>query len=164
MKNYQKMIIAVATIFALAITAIGCSAPKANNNQQTTKQLQTELGKKRVIADIEMTPKSFEYKQDDTFQEKGKKLTVINMHIANKTKAGFGVGAGDFHLESKDRKKMETFGYADSFGDVIPAGKILDGNAYFAIPKEDKNYVLVYHPANSAKEQTLKWIIGAPKK
>lgn len=105
MRKYQKIIISLATIFALSITVIGCSTPQANSSKQTTQKVQTELNKKRVITDIEMTPKSFKYKQDDTFQEKGKKLTVIKMHIANKTKAGFGVGAGDFYIETKNGQK-----------------------------------------------------------
>ncbi|MBC2177758.1 DUF4352 domain-containing protein [Listeria booriae] len=164
MKKYQKAMIAAATVLTLSTTVVGCSAPKADDSDKITQQTQTDLGKKKVIANIEMTPKTFMYQQDDTFTEKGKKLTVIQMHISNKTKTVFGVGAGDFHLESKDGKKIETFGYDDSFGDIIPAGKKLDGNAYFAIPKGSKDYTLVYHPANAAKEQTLKWIIGAPKK
>ncbi|MBC1795786.1 DUF4352 domain-containing protein [Listeria booriae] len=164
MKKYQKAIIATATVLTLATTAVGCSSPKADDSNKTTQQTQTDIGKKKVIADIEMTPKNFTYKQDDTFNEKGKELTVIPMHIANKTKSEFGVGAGDFHLETADGKKIDTFGYHDSFGDVIPAGKTLDGNAYFAIPKNGKDYTLVYHPAKAASEQTLKWTIGSPKK
>ncbi|KGL37370.1 DUF4352 domain-containing protein [Listeria sp. SHR_NRA_18] len=164
MKKYQKIMITAATVLTLGTTMAGCSAAKEDDTPKATQQTQTDLDKKKVIADIEMTPKKFTYKQDDTFNEKGKELTVIPMHIANKTKSEFGIGAGDFHLETTDGKKIQTFGYHDSFGDVIPAGKALDGNAYFAIPKNGKDYTLVYHPANAAKEQTLKWEIGAPKK
>ncbi|MBC1435743.1 DUF4352 domain-containing protein [Listeria rocourtiae] len=163
MNNYQKITIATATILTLSTTMAGCSAPKEDSLKQT-QQAQTDIAKKKVITDIEMTPKKFTYKQDDSFHEKGKELTVIPMHIVNKTKSEFGVGAGDFHLETKDGKKIETFGYHDSFGDIVSAGKTLDGNAYFAIPKDGKDYTLVYHPTNAAKEQTLKWTIGLPKK
>ncbi|MBA3925827.1 DUF4352 domain-containing protein [Listeria rustica] len=164
MKKYQKIMVAAATVLTLGTTMAGCSAPKEDETPKQTQQTQTDIGKKKVITDIEMTPKNFTHKQDDTFNEKGKELTVIPMHIANKTKSEFGVGAGDFHLEAADGKKIETFGYHDSFGDIIPAGKILDGNVYFSIPKNGKDYTLVYHPANAAKERTLKWTIGAPKK
>ncbi|MBC2323797.1 DUF4352 domain-containing protein [Listeria booriae] len=164
MNRYKKVMIAAATVLTLSTTMVGCSAAKEDTSPKKTEQTQTDLGKKKVMADIEMTPKNFTYKQDDTFNEKGKELTVIPMHIANKTKSEFGVGAGDFHLETADGKKIDTFGYHDSFGDVIPAGKALDGNAYFAIPKNGKNYTLVYHPTNAAKERTLKWTIGSPKK
>lgn len=169
MKIFKRSaFIAVALIMSMALLS-ACSEKPKKENQATNATTaaksasSTDLNKAKVFTDISITPKSFKLKQDDTFKEKGKTLTVVAMHIENKTKDDFGIGAGDFYL-LLGKEKITTHGYYDSFGDVIKSNKALDGNAYFAIPDVKGEYTLVYHPVNGPKTPKLEWSIGAPTK
>ncbi len=180
MKKFLKSLFTTMIVAMLAITVVGCSstnnssdvsnsktsdAKTTSTSKKTTEKSTSELNKTKIMQDIEMTPKTFAYKQDDTFNEKGKKLTVIEMNIKNKTSMSFGVGAGDFYLQTKSGDKIKTYGYHDSFGEMIEAGKELTGNAYFAIPEnQTDNYTLVYSPINNENNVKIEWKLGSVSK
>ncbi|EMG27670.1 lipoprotein [Listeria fleischmannii 1991] len=169
MKIFKRSAFIVTTLIMSMALLTACSeTPKkenqaANGTTAAKSTSSTDLNKAKVFTDISITPKSFKLKQDDTFKEKGKTLTVVAMHIENKTKSDFGIGAGDFYL-LLGKEKIASHGYYDSFGDVIKPSKTLDGNAYFAIPDVKGDYKLVYHPVNGPKTPMLEWSIGSPTK
>ncbi|WP_314059275.1 DUF4352 domain-containing protein [uncultured Vagococcus sp.] len=135
----MKKIIFLIGLVLVASLLIGCSAKvkKASKNDK-------DIGMTQRINKMDMT-----LNQVVTTNNQSKDTTqvmlVAEMSFKNTSKESIPVGANDFKIRDQDGEIYEIYGLEpDNFGEVVEPGKELTGAAYYELPKDTKNAVLVY--------------------
>ncbi|MEY8498735.1 DUF4352 domain-containing protein [Enterococcus avium] len=149
----MKKIVLTSVLLCL-FSLTGCSNATTNSSNDSTKieSVNNKRGKQnqnRVSIDketkfanlLEITPKNI--KSVSSGKNDKKTILTIDIHAKNTDDTENGLGAYDFVLKVNN-KELEPYSEANNFGDTIDAGKELDGQVSFEVPKKSNNAELIY--------------------
>lgn len=145
----MKKIVLLASVLLCTLSLTGCNT--SNNSTAETEiksssehkyQNNASLDTETKIANLlEITPKNI--KSISSGKDDKKTVVTVDIHAKNTDSAENGLGAYDFVLKVND-KEIEPYNEANNFGDTIAAGKELDGQVSFEIPKSANKAELIY--------------------
>ncbi|WP_236637302.1 DUF4352 domain-containing protein [Listeria sp. SHR_NRA_18] len=151
----MKKLVVVFFASIIGIVALGgCS------NNSVIDDSEWNTAKKTGKFEIQIT--SAELVDNNLNTDIGHETLRLALKAKNISKEAAPIGSGDFYLKDKDGKKYTFTGSESSLGDVVKAGKTIEGYGYYSIPKESKKMMVVYKPFQSTDQ--LKWEITIPGK
>lgn len=160
MNKIKITIISFLAVICLTVTACGTKhheTKKANPQDELNVEKAIDSQNEIMVKPTKViTTSSKEVGKDQ-------KVVVITFAINNKSKAAFGIGAGDFVVKAKG-KKGTMLGSKENFGQVIASGKAVSGNSYYVVNKKTTSITITYQPTiNSDKIKQMKWTISIEK-
>ncbi|MBC1435279.1 DUF4352 domain-containing protein [Listeria rocourtiae] len=153
MKMKKLVVVFLASIIVTVVLG-GCSSNSVVDDSEWN------TAKKTGKFEIQVT--SAELIDNNLNTDVGHETLKLAVQAKNISKEAVPIGSGDFYLKDEDGKKYTFTGSESSLGDVVKAGKTIEGYGYYSIPKESKKMMIVYNPFQSTDQ--LKWEMTVPGK